>query len=323
MRVLITGMGGQLGTQVARLLETRNDIEAISGFDIDPPRRRLSRATFVRLDPRDPDRVAAAVVAADPTVVIHCGIYEPHARIGPDAARIETAFGTANLVAALASCDHLESIVVRSGIEIYGRRRGGPMRPDEATVPLPTSGFGASLLDVEQQLAFVGAAMSVPVTSLRFAPLAGSHFPSPLGRYLKLKVIPVAAIADPTFALLHADDAADAIVAAIDCRPDGPVNVVAPGAVTVRQAVRLGRRVAMPIFGPVGWFTARLGTELASAPLPDHIQELLVRGRVADGGRAAEVLGMTPRRSTREVVTELYEQSNVIYLPAAISGRAA
>ena len=32
---------------------------------------------------------------------------------------------------------------------------------------------------------------------------------------------------------------------------------------------------------------------------------------------------MTPRRSTHEVVTELYEQSNVIYLPTTTSGRAA
>lgn len=323
MRVLITGMGGQLGTQIARLLEARGDIETVSGYDIDPPRRRLSRATFVRLDPRDPGRVAAAVIAADPTVVIHAGIYEPHARLGPDAARTETALGTANLVDALGSCDHIESIVMRSGIEIYGRRRGGPMRPDETMVPLPTSSFGASLFDAEQRLAVFGAAAGVPLTSLRFAPLAGSHFPSPLGRFLKLKVVPVAAISDPTFAVLHADDAADAMVAALDRRPDGPVNVVAPGAVTVRQAVRIGRRVAVPIFGPIGWFTARHGTELVSAPMPDHVQELLVRGRVADGGHVHESLGMTPRRSTHEVVTELYEQSNVIYLPITHSGRAA
>ena len=197
------------------------------------------------------------------------------------------------------------------------------MRPDENVAPLPTSGFGVSMLDVEQRLVQLGADIGVPVTSLRFAPLVGSHFPSPLGRYLKAAVVPVAALADPTFALLHADDAADAILAAIDRRPDGPVNVVAPGAITVRQAVRIGRRVAVPVLGPIGWFGARIGVELVSAPLPDHVRELLVRGRVADGGRAGELLGVTPRRSTHEVMSDLYGQSNVIYLPKPTKVRAA
>ena len=41
MRVLITGLGGELGTRVAALLEDRDDVDAIFGLDGYPPRRWL------------------------------------------------------------------------------------------------------------------------------------------------------------------------------------------------------------------------------------------------------------------------------------------
>ena len=61
MRVLVTGMGGELGTRVAQLLEGRREVTEVAGFDFVPPRRRLRRATFARIDPRDRDRLVAFV----------------------------------------------------------------------------------------------------------------------------------------------------------------------------------------------------------------------------------------------------------------------
>ena len=61
---------------------------------------------------------------------------------------------------------------------------------------------------------------------------------------------------------------------------------------------------------------ARLVTSAFGAPIPEHIHELLHRGRTADGALAAEALGFTPRLSTREVVQALYEWATVIHLAA-------
>ncbi len=322
MRVLLTGMGGQLGTLVARILEARDDVESIVGYDLDPPRRRLHRAVFHHIDPADAERVADVVRDAAPTVALHLGVYEPHARLSPSPAHDASNRGVEALARALEEhAPSLEAIVARSGIEVYGRNRGVPRRPDEDVPPAPTTDFGRTLLDVEDRLAAVAESAAVPLTSLRFAPLVGSHVPSPLGRLLKLAVVPFNALADPAFALLHADDAASALEAALFRRVDGPVNVVASGAVTASQTARIGGRFPMPTFGP-GWTAAQIGTELVSAPLPSHVRELLVRGRVADGGRSAELLGVAPTRTTRDVVTELYEQLNVIYLPVAAEAAA-
>lgn len=313
MRVLITGMGGELGTLVANRLEDDPAVEAILGIDIDPPRRRVQRADFARIDPRDRRKIVRAVRAFEPTAVVHLGVYEPHARSGPGLARDLTRGATVNVLGATLDCAGLDRIVVRSGIEVYGRGRGAATRPDESVLPQPTSPFGRSLLETEHTAIEVGAAADVPVTAVRCAPIVGPHMASPLGRYLRLPVVAVAALSDEPFSLLHQHDAADALVRAVQCGFDGPVNVVGDGAVTPVQAVRLGGRLVLPVAGPQ-WWLAQIGAELLGAPLAAHVRELLVRGRVADGGQARSILGIEPRRSTPDVVRELHDWAEVTYL---------
>lgn len=316
MRVLVTGMGGELGSRVANLLEAAGWVDEIVGTDLDPPRRRLDRAGFHLIDPRDRDQAVALVRDFQPTAVVHLGVYEPNARSHPIDARVVTGASAIGVLGAAAQCRSLDRLVVRSGTEVYGRARWSPTRPDEDFPPRPTSAFGRSVLHVEAVADEVARVAEVPVCALRFAPLVGPHFPSPLGRLLRLPVVPVGAVADLPFALLHQEDAADAVVAALRDGVDGPVNVVGRGAVTAVQACRLGGRLPVPVVGP-GWLAARVATELLGAPLPEHVRELLVRGRMADGGRAGDRLGWTPTRSTLDVVKELYEWAEVTYLDSS------
>ena len=137
MRLLITGMGGELGTRVAQLLEVDRDITEIVGLDVDPPRRRLRRAEFHRINPRDRTRSVAFVRAFDPDVVVHLGIYEPNARSSPRSAAERTRAGTMSVLGAAGECPSLRAIVVRSGIEVYGRRRGCATVPDESVARDP------------------------------------------------------------------------------------------------------------------------------------------------------------------------------------------
>ena len=313
MRVLITGVGGDLGTRVALALEQASEVSALCGIDVDPPRRRLRQLEFHRVDPADRSRTAAVVRTFEPTHVAHLGIFEPNARSGPARAVGRTASGTVGLLSTLAAVGTVRRVVARSGIEVYGRRRGSAVCPDEDVAPDPTTAFGHSLRHVEQVAHGVGRRLDVPVTALRFAPLLGPHFPSPLGRLLRLPVVPVSALGDPPFSVLHPADAAAAVVAALGVDHDGPLDVVAPGVVTPHAAVRLGGRLPLPVLGP-GWRPARLLAELVGAPLPDHVRELLVRGRAAAGHRAHEVLGWRPERGTTDVVEHLFEWPAVTYL---------
>lgn len=323
MRVLITGMGGQLGTLVARRIEARSDVETVVGVDLDPPRRRLHRAAFHWIRPGDTDTLDEVMRTVDPTVVVHLGQYEPHARLAPAKADAASRQATASLVVALEASTSVRRIVVRSGIEVYGRRRGGPVCPDERVAPDPSTQFGRRLLATELAVETAARAHRTPitVTSLRFAPIAGYHTPSPLSRLLKLHVVPVPALSEPTFSLVHAADAADAVVAAVDADHDGPVNVIGPGVVSGYQAARIGGRIPVPVTG-LGWSVAGRFTEVTGAPLPDHVRELLVRGRTADGRRCDELLGFTPTKTTRDIVTEIHDQTGVEFLEV-VDGYAA
>ena len=316
MRVLITGLGGELGTRLAQLLEARDDVTEIVGVDIDPPRRRLRRSEFTRIDPRDRDRLVDFVTDVAPSAVAHYGVYEPDSRMGArDARELTEAFTTAVLGAATRT-GKLERVVVRSGLEVYGRGRGHPLVPNESVTPAPSTPYGRSCLDVESAAVALGRHHDVPIAALRLAPVVGSHVPSPLGRLLRLPAVPVPALTDPAFCVLHQMDAAQAFVEALVRGYDGPVNVVGPGAASPWQAVRLGGRVPVPVVGPA-WEVARRGAELAGAPVPAHVLELLRQGRAADGSRAVDALCLTDLRPTQDVLAELFEWATIT--PLAVS----
>ena len=310
MRILITGMGGELGTRVAQLLEADERVAEVCGIDLDPPRRRLRRADFHRVDPRLRHRTVEIVRDFAPTVVVHLGVFEPDARSGPRLAGALTASGAVGLFEALDGLDSVRSVVVRSGIEVYGRRRGAAVAPDESAPLDPGSAFGHALRHTEQLATDTCRRLDVPLAVLRMAPVVGPHFPSPLGRLLRLPAVPFSAVGDPPFSVVHQADAAAAVAAAAALGVDATLNVVAPGAVTVSQTARRGRRVPVPVVGP-GWRAARMAAEMAGAPVPDHVAELLVRGRSADGSRLASVLGVAPLMDTPEVVSHLYDWPEV------------
>ena len=256
--VLVTGMGGELGTRVAQLLEEKSWATEIIGVDFVPPRRRLRRAEFRRIDPRDRDRLVAFVEEVAPNVIAHFGVYEPSSRMTPGSAAERTELCTIAALSAAAHAGNLEYVVIRSGLEVYGPRSHHASVPDESVMPAPATPYGASLLSVEAIAAGVRARSGIGVCAMRYAPVVGSHVPSPVGRLLRLPAVPVPAFADPPFSLLHPDDAATAMVAAIERRHDGPLNVVGTGAATPWQAARLGGRIPLPVLPPLWNATSRV-----------------------------------------------------------------
>jgi UDP-glucose 4-epimerase len=135
-----------------------------------------------------------------------------------------------------------------------------------------------------------------------------------------MPAVPVDPFGDLPFAAVHPHDAVASIERAIAAGVDGALNIVAPGAVTPSQAVRLGGRLPVPVLGP-GWRAAELVARLAGSPLPDHVREVLSRGRVADGGRAATELDFVPGRSTIEVVQALYDWDDVTWVASLEEAR--
>ena len=305
-------MGGHLGTGVALELDQRPDVE-VMGIDIDPPRRFLRNATYHRVQPEDRRRAKQLLLEFAPDAIIHLGVYEPHARSNPQASHDRSILVTEAILEAAAELPHLASIVVRSGLEVYGRHRRSQLRPDETCEIRPTTRYGKTLAAVEELCRDFERRSDVPIALIRFAPIVGPHIPSPIGRYLRLPIVPVGVLPDQPFSLLHSDDVSDFVLAAMDQQASGPFNAVADGAVTGSQAARMGGHLPVPTVGP-GWVVARAITGVLGSPLPEHGLELLTRGRTADPSLARETLGVQASYTTAEVIKDLHEWAPVSYL---------
>ena len=310
-RVLVSGMGSELGSLVAVKLEAESWVGSLVGIDADPPRRRMRKAEFHLLAPSQRDRIVEVVTAFNPHVVINISVWEPDARAGLHDARNFTADAATAVIGAAAECPALECVIVRSGIEVYGRHRGTPTRPDESAPLAPTTEFGKMLTQLEQHSSVLGTRNGVALGTLRLAPVLGKHVPSPLGRLLRQPIVPYSSLADSPFAVVQDGDAADAFVNAAARRLNEPLNIVAHGAITTLQAALRGRRIPLPLLGP-GWGLAGRLSHIAGAPIPDHVIEVMHRGRLADGARAIEVLGSAPTFSTPEVIDHLYAWESVV-----------
>ena len=87
--------------------------------------------------------------------------------------------------------------------------------------------------------------------------------------------------------------------------------MVGPGAITTMQAIWRGGRLPVPLFGPE-WRLARRFSHLVGAPLPEHVMELIHRGRLADGSRLAGTLGITPQVTTKEAIDRLFQWEAIV-----------
>ena len=314
-RVLVNGLGGDLGSRVAELLESEPWVDELVGIDTDPPRRRLHRTRIHLASPHDHDRIVELIGAFNPHVVVHLSVWEPCSRAAPKRARELTESAAVSMLGAVAECRALESIVVRSGVEVYGRARGNATRPDEWSSVAPTCEFGRTLANLEATATDIARRVGVTVAAVRLGMVLGPHVPSPLGRLLRLPAVPFSLLADPPFGVVEDAETARALVAAARRQLDEPVNVTANGAITALQAIRRGRRLPIPLVGPE-WRIARVIAELLGAPVPDHVLEALHRGRLASNGRMEELLGFASATTTAEVVDRLYNWPSVIHVPA-------
>lgn len=313
-RVLVTGMGGQLGSLVAAELEKESWVGRIVGIDADPPRRRLSRSSFHLIEPSDAERTRDVIEELDPHVLIHLAVWEPDARVNPPLAERHTREAASSIFSAARECPSLQHVVLRSGIEVYGRGGHRVDVPDETAPTAPTSQYGRMLVQVERSAGDAFSTTGADVTALRLAPVIGPHIPSPLGRLLRLPFVPFNVLKPPMFTVLHEADAARAFVLAAQRTIGQPINVVADGEISGFSAVRRSRHVPLPLFGPE-WTITRRVAHVFGAPVPEHVMEVLHNGRRATSERCGPLLGWEPTHSTNDVIDSLFTWEGVVRVP--------
>lgn len=310
-RVLVTGVGGELGGRLLARLGTNPDLERVIGVDTVPPKppllRRSGQAEFVRADIRNP-LIAKIISTAQVDTVVHAATTcHPPGPSGRSAIKDVNVIGTMRLLAACQRSPLVRKLVVKSTAAVYG---AGPRSPtvfteDSELIPASSSGYAKDAVEVEGYVR--GLARRRPdltVTTLRCSNVIGPDIDTVLARYFALPVVPTVLGYDARLQVLHATDALAVLeLATLHDRP-GVFNVSGDGVLTLSQAIRRAGRVELPLPRLVA---PTIRPVLRGTRLVDFSSDqmrLLNFGRIVDTTRLREDFGYTPLWTTREAFDE-------------------
>ena len=298
-RVLITGVGSYLGTEVARRLERDPEVEYIAGLDTRPPRVKLERTEFLDADIRNPVITKLLPQAEVDTVVHNQIVRRPERGMSAQAMHDINVIGSLQLLGACERSPTVRAIVVRGSAGIYGSEPQAPQFFTEEMArlyPLRTR-FQRDVGEIENYFeTYSRRHPQVTCMMLRYQPAIGPSTDSQVTRYLGLPVVPTYLGFDPRLQFIHVSDGLEALIASIKNPLRGAVNVAAPGTIGLTRMIRLTGKTSLPIASPLFPTTATLGRRLGvfSSLSPDF-RRLLRYGRAVDTRRLVEEVGYRPR----------------------------
>jgi UDP-glucose 4-epimerase len=304
-RVLITGVGSQVGSLLAQRLERDPEVEHVAGLDTRRPRIPLDRAEYIEADIRDP-QIGRLIPATGADTIVHEQIVrQPGPAMSPRAMHDVNVIGTLQLLAACERVPTLRTIVIRGSAGVYGAEPHAPQFFEEEMArmfPLRTR-FQRDVAEIENYFeTYARRHPAVSCTMLRYQPAIGSGLRTQITRYLTQPVCPTYMGFDPRIQLVDIEDALEALVAAVRNPVSGAVNVAGPGTIGLGKMIRLSGRRALPIASPLFGAVTSTGERLGLDAQSEDFQRLLRYGRGVDTRRLVEEVGFTPRWSTVQAV---------------------
>ncbi len=304
--VMVTGIGGVLGSLVAGILATQPRMRVIGAGRVAP--EQAPADVEMRVCDMSGETLLAMMRAAHVDAVVHLDIS------GEEEALPYEIPGRGNVYRAievLGACHAagVKRIVMRSSTLVYGARADAPLFLPE-TAPL-SGGAPAGLLqdyiEIERLVAdFKTRHPDMRITMVRCAPVAGHGVRSPVVQFFCRRPAPVLAGFDPRVQVLHIHDAAVALaLATLNDQVDGAFNVAAHPPLLLSQAILMSGGQPLPL--PLLVFQATSLLEpvrslIGALPFPiEHLQYACV----GDTRRAACELCWEPQRQPDETLREL------------------
>jgi 2-alkyl-3-oxoalkanoate reductase len=232
VRVFVAGASGAIGRPlVRRLIAAGHEVTGMTRREENAAELREAGAEAVVCDVYDAERLRDAAVAARPEAVVHMLTALPQrmkARTDlrpTDRIRVE---GTRNLIAAAQAAGARR--VIAESVSFFYAHEGGWVKDEDAPLDLDAPGkvgpAVAAVADLERQVLNADGMEGVV---LRFGWFYGpGTYISPDGSQadeVRKRRYPVVGAGDATFSFIHIDDAAAAVVAALDHGAPGIYNV--------------------------------------------------------------------------------------------------
>ncbi len=301
--VVVTGISGNLGRTLAKLLHKR---ERIIGIDRRPFVGRPKDVEMYELDLRK-KKAEDVFRKNEIRAVIHMGImHDP--RMSEEEHHSFNVVGTTRLLEYCAKYG-VKKVVVLSSANVYGPSPDNSNFLTEDAPLMAASRFSGvrDLIEVDMLAhSFFWKHPDIETVILRPVHIVGPTIKNAPSNYLRLRRPWVMAGFDPMVQLIHVEDVARAMVEALRPEPKGVYNVVGPGEVPLSTVMRELGNSPIPVPHPVA--RPLLGMlfkyRLANFPPPelDHIQFLCA----VDGRRWVKDVAWKPRHSMRDTIRSVH-----------------
>jgi UDP-glucose 4-epimerase len=306
-RVLITGVSGQTGTEIARQLGGDPEFDYVAGLDTGRPAAELEGMDFIEADIRNPLITKLLPQTEVDTVVHNQIVRRPTSGTSAQAAHDINVIGSLQLLAACEKAETVRTIIVRGSAGIYGAEPAAPQffTEDMARLyPLRTR-FQRDVAEIENYFeTYSRRHPNVTTTMLRYQPAIGPSLDTQVTRYLSLPVVPTYLGFDPRMQWIHERDAVDALVAAIRNPVRGPVNVAAEGTIGLTRMLRMGGKLTLPLLPPLFGAASSVGKRAGAFQLSPDFERLLRYGRALDTSRLTDEIGFVPSFTTVAAVED-------------------
>src|SRR5262252_6438527 len=303
--VVVTGISGNLGRTLAKLLHTR---ERIIGIDRRAFPGKPKDVEMYQLDLRK--RKAEDVFRTNEiSSVIHMGImHDP--RMNEEEHHSFNVVGTTRLLEYCVK-HNVKKVVVLSSANVYGPSPDNSNFLTEEAPLMAASRFSGvrDLIEVDMMThGFFWRHPQIETVVLRPVHIVGPTIRNAPSNYLRLERPWVLAGFDPMIQLIHVEDVCRAMETALTPNLRGVYNVVGPGQVPLSAILReLGRKdVAIPEPLARTALTLLFRYRLAGFPPPelDHIQFLCA----VDGSAWEKATDWKPKYSMRETIRSVLSE---------------
>jgi UDP-glucose 4-epimerase len=299
-KVVITGISGRLGRIVARRLHHEAGWQIV-GLDRRPMSGRPKDIEHHQFDLRS-KKARDVFRTGDVDALVHLGVmHDPRAR--PAELYSWNITGTTKL---LEYCQtyRVPKVVLLSSANVYGPRPDNPQFLTEEAPLLAAQRFPAmrDLVEIDHLVStFLWRAQQTETVILRAVHIVGPVHNAP-SNYLRIPRPPVLLGFDPMVQLVHVEDVAESIAAALAPGRRGIYNIVGPGEVPLSAVLKeLGRQprlIPHPLAKPVLGIAFALGISSFPVAELDFIRYVCM----VDGRRAAAELGYRAKHGLRETI---------------------
>lgn len=302
-RIIITGIGGNLGRRLAQRLHRRASVIGIDRRIVPglPKDIEQNRVDIRRRQVEDIFRTSKA------SAVVHLNImHDPRAH--QEEQHSFNIVGTSKVIEYCQRFD-IPKLILLSSTNVYGPSPDNNQFLDEQSPLMAATGFGdiRSLIELDMLgSTFFWRYPAIETVILRPVHILGAVGNAP-STYLRMKR-PITLMGfDPMVQLIHIEDAVTAIERALKPGIKGIYNIVGPGEVPLSAVFKTLGKHPIPLPGPIAHKIASAAwrAHLSHFPPPelDHLRFICM----ADGRRAKEFLGFEPAYDLRATIMAVHE----------------